>query len=158
MYLILSDPSTSPGLAVKQFGSDAAGPLILGRGSKSDSSALDPASPKFRTSATKVMSSMHAKLHWEGDCAFLTDLGATNGTFLVRDGDQQKLKPDVPYRVRPPRPPTGASPQRDVLTQRRPCPQLFSDDQIIFGRPVTQRNHGSSPGASPSRCRCSTPQ
>ncbi|GAA5838408.1 hypothetical protein JCM9279_003234 [Rhodotorula babjevae] len=120
MYLILSDPSTSPSVPVKQFDGDAAGPLILGRGSKSDASALDPASPKFRTSATKVMSSMHAKLHWEGEYAFLTDLGATNGTFLVRDGDQQKLKPDVPYR-------------------------LFSDDRIIFGRPVTQRSHGSSP-------------
>ncbi|KPV78276.1 uncharacterized protein RHOBADRAFT_50762 [Rhodotorula graminis WP1] len=123
MYLILSDPSTSPGLPVKQFDSRTAGRLILGRGAKSDSSALDPASPKFRTSATKVMSSTHAQLHWENEYAFLTDLGATNGTFLVRDGDQQKLKPDVPYR-------------------------LFSDDRIIFGRPVTQRSHGSSPVVS----------
>ncbi|GAA5903216.1 hypothetical protein JCM8208_002240 [Rhodotorula glutinis] len=123
MYLILSDLSTASGLPVKQFDSDTAGPLVLGRGSKSDSSALDPASPKFRTSATKVMSSTHAQLHWEGEYAFLTDLGATNGTFLERDGDQQKLKPDVPY-----------------------C--LFSDDRITFGRPVTQRSHGSSPFVS----------
>lgn len=148
MYLILSDLSTASGLPVKQFDSDTAGPLVLGRGSKSDSSALDPASPKFRTSATKVMSSTHAQLHWEGEYAFLTDLGATNGTFLERDGDQQKLKPDVPYCVRPASFPLHVLVAQDLTLFIRS--QLFSDDRITFGRPVTQRSHGSSPCSSPS--------
>lgn len=100
MYLTLYDPSADPHVPLKQFSSETVGPLVLGRASKSDAAASDPSSPKFRSTATKVMSSSHATLHWEGEYAFLTDLGSTNGSVLVRDGEQQKLKPDVPYRVR----------------------------------------------------------
>ncbi|BGP36531.1 hypothetical protein JCM10449v2_000432 [Rhodotorula kratochvilovae] len=119
MYLTLTDPA-NPDAPLKQFSSERRDPLTLGRASRTDPSASDPASPKFRTSETKVMSTTHARIHWDGEYAFITDLGSTNGTCLVRDGDQQKLKRDVPYRI-------------------------FSQDRIIFGRPVMQRSGGAAP-------------
>ncbi|GAA6053337.1 hypothetical protein JCM3770_004119 [Rhodotorula araucariae] len=119
MYLTLADPA-NPTVPIKQFSSERLEPLLLGRASRTDRGASDPASPKFRTSETKVMSTTHAKIHWDRDYAFITDLDSTNGTCLVRDGEQQKLKPDVSYRI-------------------------FSQDRIIFGRPVTERSNGSKP-------------
>ncbi|GJN92271.1 hypothetical protein Rhopal_005301-T1 [Rhodotorula paludigena] len=117
-YLTLAPPS-DPGNVLKQF-ARSQGNLDLGRASKTDPASRDPSSPKFRSPETKVMSNRHASIHWEGDHAFITDLGSTNGTSIDRPsrGEHHKLTPDVSYR-------------------------LFPGDVLIFGRPISTRGQAA---------------
>lgn len=94
-YLVLLD---GDGAVVKQF-ARSQGKITLGRASKNDPGTLDPSQGKFRSDSTKVMSSRHAQISWEGDYAYITDLDSTNGVLVTRDEERVSLKPGVAYRV-----------------------------------------------------------
>lgn len=95
-YLVLVDDG---GAVVKQF-ARSQGRITLGRASKNDPGTKDPSQGKFRSDNTKVMSSRHAQISWDGDYAHITDLGSTNGVVITRADQKVSLKPNVAYRVR----------------------------------------------------------
>ncbi|BGO96571.1 FHA domain containing protein [Rhodotorula toruloides] len=112
-YLVLVDDA---GAVVKQF-ARSQGRITLGRASKNDPGTKDPSQGKFRSDNTKVMSSRHAQISWDGDYAHITDLGSTNGVVITRADQKVSLKPNVAYRI-------------------------FEHDQITFGKQVSERSTG----------------
>ncbi|BGP04714.1 hypothetical protein JCM10049v2_000516 [Rhodotorula toruloides] len=113
LYLVLVDDG---GAVVKQF-ARSQGRITLGRASKNDPGTKDPSQGKFRSDNTKVMSSRHAQISWDGDYAHITDLGSTNGVVITRADQKVSLKPNVTYRI-------------------------FEHDQITFGKQVSERSTG----------------
>jgi pSer/pThr/pTyr-binding forkhead associated (FHA) protein len=98
MYLTLSQPSEVK--PFKEFAKSLT-PVVIGRASKNDPKALDPTSGKMRTEQTKVMSSDHARITWEGEHAFIEDNGSTNGVFIRSGGNEsQKLARKFKHKVR----------------------------------------------------------
>ncbi|BGP21600.1 hypothetical protein JCM10295v2_000475 [Rhodotorula toruloides] len=112
-YLVLLN---GDGAVVKQF-PRSHGIITLGRASKNDPGTKDPSQGKFRSDNTKVMSSRHAQISWDGDYAHITDLGSTNGVVITRDEQKVSLKPNVAYRI-------------------------FERDQITFGKQVSEKSTG----------------
>ncbi|GAA5859669.1 hypothetical protein JCM8547_006185 [Rhodosporidiobolus lusitaniae] len=114
MYLILSDTSSDPPAPIKQF-ARSRGVVEIGRASRTDSAAHDPTSGKMRSSATKVMSSQHAKITWDGDRAFIQDVGSCNGTTRTRRGISTRLTTSTAFEMK-------------------------DDDLLTFGRQVDHSN------------------
>lgn len=81
------------------------GTIQLGRGSRRDSTNSEFDSGRFRDfcgDRTAVMSSKHANITWQDhDFCFLTDVGSTNGTYILRRGEQSpvRARTGVSYRV-----------------------------------------------------------
>ncbi|GAA5945704.1 hypothetical protein JCM10213_004865 [Rhodosporidiobolus nylandii] len=119
LYLALCDPSTNPPAVRKEYALSR-GAIDLGRASKSDAAAHDASSGKFRSAETKVMSSRHARLTWEGGKPVLEDTGSTNGSSISSGGQTYRL-------------------QRGVKRE------IHDGDVLTFGRQVDQHEHGKLP-------------
>lgn len=94
--------STPDGTILKRYNSHN-GPVQLGRGHKTSSEVRSVTSGRFRLAGSEVMSSKQATLTWEDNLyAIITDNHSTNGTYLDRQGEQQrKLQAGANYRVSP---------------------------------------------------------
>lgn len=103
LQLIDDDNDDDIGVS-KKYTSDQ-GTIVLGRGSRHDGTVSEPSSGRFRDfhgNRTAVMSSKHATITWQShEFCFLTDTGSTNGTYILRHGDQISVRArvGVSYRV-----------------------------------------------------------